>query len=970
MSLRRGFTTWALTCALAATAFASTALATTTNTVALPLCCIPSGPVKAIAIDGNTAYVGGSFTHLGLPRHHLAVLTPSNDQPQEGWPGVDGGYIRASTPDGSGGWYVAGDFTSIAGVARSGLAHIQSDKTVDPNWAPSTNGTVKAIARDTAGRVYVGGSFTQVNGSVARANLAAFDANGQATSFQADTDNTVDALATSFRDANPVSIGRLYVGGAFTSIQSATYHYFAEIDTGTGTVLGADAQLNGTVTTIGVAGGGPTQEAIAYIGGSFTGMANPSLATIRAAAFHEDGSAVTSFLPALDTAPSAIAPNGSVVYLGGVSTVGGHARSGLGAVDSSTGAVQTWAPVLQTAGGFLKPKVRSIVVSGGTIYVAGQFISANSVERNNLAAFDAAGANTAWNPDAPGYNVGVTDMRFDGSAMLVSGEFSEVGGPARNNLAAIDLSTGQVTNFDPGVDGEVDALAVQGGVLYVGGNFTHIDGGARNSGAAIDLGSGALTGWDPNLPFEQLEAIAPAGSTVFLGGLFTQVAGAQRSGLAEVDVQTGGVTQFKADLAGRSGAATALLYRNGTLYVGGSFTSIGGVQRNGFATVQNGAVTAFDPQFDNDTEALLLHGSTLYVGGAFSHVLTVARSYIAGFDAGGTLLPFNPGFDADPTALADDDSELFAVGPVISSVSGTPHQNAAAIDLATGNATPWAPALPTGTSLGAVGLSRATGVLVGGDAVAKSGQGVLALYAIAPSTPGAPAATAGDQRATVNFGAPPSGGSPIMQYTVTASPGGQTATGTASPITVPGLTNGTSYTFRLTATNAAGQSPTSVDSNAVTPTAAPVSPPGTQPGPGGGATLTASAFKVTHNRFAVAKQKTALTARKTPKGTTFTFKLSAAAVSRITIAQQLNGRRKGKRCVAPRRGLKRKCMRLKKVGTLTREHTKAGANRVPFSGRLGKRALRPGKYKATLVATDAAGHKSKPLALTFTVVKR
>jgi uncharacterized protein (TIGR02145 family) len=88
--------------------------------------------------------------------------------------------------------------------------------------------------------------------------------------------------------------------------------------------------------------------------------------------------------------------------------------------------------------------------------------------------------------------------------------------------------------------------------------------------------------------------------------------------------------------------------------------------------------------------------------------------------------------------------------------------------------------------------------------------------------PGAPtigSAVAGNAQASVSFTAPSiTGGSAITGYTVTSNPGGVTGTGSGSPITVTGLTNGTSYTFTVVATNAVGNSAASSASNAATPT--------------------------------------------------------------------------------------------------------------------------------------------------------
>jgi hypothetical protein len=89
-----------------------------------------------------------------------------------------------------------------------------------------------------------------------------------------------------------------------------------------------------------------------------------------------------------------------------------------------------------------------------------------------------------------------------------------------------------------------------------------------------------------------------------------------------------------------------------------------------------------------------------------------------------------------------------------------------------------------------------------------------------PDVPTMVTATPGVTQAQVSYTAPSNdGGSPITVYTATSSPGGFTGTLSQAGsgfITVSGLTNGTTYTFTITATNAIGTSVSSA-SNSVTP---------------------------------------------------------------------------------------------------------------------------------------------------------
>lgn len=103
----------------------------------------------------------------------------------------------------------------------------------------------------------------------------------------------------------------------------------------------------------------------------------------------------------------------------------------------------------------------------------------------------------------------------------------------------------------------------------------------------------------------------------------------------------------------------------------------------------------------------------------------------------------------------------------------------------------------------------------------------------APTAPGAPSAvtaTSGDGQATVNWTAPVAdGGSAITGYTITPYVGTTaqpTTSAAGTSAVVSGLTNGTAYTFTVTATNAAGVSPASAPSGSVTPAGLPGAPTG------------------------------------------------------------------------------------------------------------------------------------------------
>ena len=89
----------------------------------------------------------------------------------------------------------------------------------------------------------------------------------------------------------------------------------------------------------------------------------------------------------------------------------------------------------------------------------------------------------------------------------------------------------------------------------------------------------------------------------------------------------------------------------------------------------------------------------------------------------------------------------------------------------------------------------------------------------APTAPSAVTGVAQSQAVAVSWTAANQNGALITSYTVTSYPGGFTCTSAGTSCTVIGLTNGTAYTFSVTATNSVGVGPSSFASAAVTPRA-------------------------------------------------------------------------------------------------------------------------------------------------------
>lgn len=129
-------------------------------------------------------------------------------------------------------------------------------------------------------------------------------------------------------------------------------------------------------------------------------------------------------------------------------------------------------------------------------------------------------------------------------------------------------------------------------------------------------------------------------------------------------------------------------------------------------------------------------------------------------------------------------------------------------------------------------------------------------------------------------------------------------------------------------------------------------------------------LSITNRRFAVAALLGSAAKPKVKRGTSFRYTLSEAATARFTIERSATGRRVGKKCRPQTRANAghKKCVRFKRIGAFSRA-AKAGRNTTKFSGKLGRRKLKPGSYRATAIATDSAGGKSKAKRVAFRTVR-
>ncbi|WP_316302104.1 PKD domain-containing protein [Clavibacter michiganensis] len=273
----------------------------------------------------------------------------------------------------------------------------------------------------------------------------------------------------------------------------------------------------------------------------------------------------------------------------------------------------------------------SQVVVGNTVYVAGKFQNArpagaaagtNLTPRSNLLAYDirTGALITSFAPKLNAQALSVTASP-DGSRIYVVGDFTDIDGQGFYRAAAFSTATGKIIPaFRPIMGSQTRTVSASNDTVYLGGTFQSVNGAARKYLAAVSATNGQNTAFvaDADTVVDAL-TLTKDTSKLIVGGRFTQLSGTPTYGLGAVDPATGASLPWAANQqvknAGAESSITSLYATDDRVYGSGYTFGAGGNLEGAFSADPNTGVVTWVEDCHGDTYSVFATSKVAYVAG-------------------------------------------------------------------------------------------------------------------------------------------------------------------------------------------------------------------------------------------------------------------------------------------------------------------------------------------------------------------